>query len=104
MPGASLIRDSSVLSAVLVNRAQQKGEWLEPSPPLLDASDRRLLVEIPADFTEMQRRTPELAMEWRLTTRSIFETYLHRQYRVVDFFLSREARRGQYMLALRQDL
>ncbi len=103
MPVASLIRDSSVMAAVPVNRAQQKGEWLEPSPPMLDASDRRLLVEIPADFTEMQRRAPELAMEWRLVTRSIFETYLRRRYRVVDFFLSREARRGQYLLALRPE-
>lgn len=103
MPGASLIRDSSVLSAVLVNRAEQKGEWLEPLPPMLDASDRRLLVEIPADFTDMQRRAPELALEWRLATRSVFETYLRRGYRVVDFFLSREARRGQYLLALRSD-
>jgi predicted GNAT superfamily acetyltransferase len=104
MPVASLIRDSSVLSAVLVNRAQEKGEWLEPSAPMLDVPDRRLLVEIPADFTEMQRRAPGLAMEWRLATRSIFETYLRRGYRVVDFFLSREARRGQYLLAVRQDL
>jgi predicted GNAT superfamily acetyltransferase len=104
MPVASLIRDSSVLSAVLVIRAQQKGEWLEPSPPRLDASDRRLLVEIPADFTEMQRRAPERALEWRLATRSVFETYLRRGYRIVDFFLSREARRGQYLLALRTEM
>jgi predicted GNAT superfamily acetyltransferase len=103
MPVASLIRDSSVMSAVLVNSAQQKGEWLAPLSPMLDASDRRLLVEIPTDFTEMQRRTPELAMEWRLATRSIFHTYFRRGYRVVDFFLSREARRGRYLLALRPD-
>jgi predicted GNAT superfamily acetyltransferase len=100
-PVASLIRDRSVMSAVAVNGAQQKGEWLRPSPPMLDASDRRLLVEIPTDFTEMQRRVPELAMEWRLATRSIFEAYFRRRYRAVDFFLSREARRGQYLLALR---
>ncbi len=104
LPVASLIRDSSVMSAVPVNRAEQKGEWLEPSPPLLDASDRRLLVEIPTDFTEMQRGQPDLAIEWRLATRSIFEAYLHRNYRVVDFFLSREARRGQYLLALRTEM
>ena len=103
MPVASLIRDSSVMSAVPVNRAQQTGEWLAPSPPMLDASERRLLVEIPNDFTEMQSRAPELAMEWRLATRSIFETYFRRGYRAVDFFLSREARRGQYLLALRQE-
>jgi len=103
MPVASLIRDRSVMSAVPVNRAQQTGEWLAPSPPMLDASERRLLVEIPNDFTEMQSRAPELAMEWRLATRSIFETYFRRGYRAVDFFLSREARRGQYLLALRQE-
>jgi predicted GNAT superfamily acetyltransferase len=101
MPVASLIRDSSVMSAVPVNQARETGEWLESSPPLLDVSERRLLVEIPTDFTEMQRRAPGLAMAWRLATRSIFETYLPRGYRVVDFFLSREARRGQYLLALR---
>jgi predicted GNAT superfamily acetyltransferase len=103
MPVASLIRDSSVMSAVPVNRAEGKGEWLAPSQPRLDAAERRLLVEIPADFTEIQRRAPDLAMDWRLATRSIFETYLRRGYRVVDFFLSREARRGQYLLALRPD-
>jgi predicted GNAT superfamily acetyltransferase len=104
MPVASLIRDSSVMAAVPVNRAQEKGEWLEPSAPMLDASDRRLLVEIPTDFTEMQGRAPDLAMEWRMVTRSVFETYLRRGYRVVDFFLSREAHRGQYLLAVRPDL
>jgi len=104
MPVASLIRDSSVMSAVPVNHGREKGEWLESSPPMLDVSERRLLVEIPTDFTEMQRRAPDLAMEWRLATRSIFETYLRRSYRVVDFFLSREARRGQYLLALRTEM
>jgi predicted GNAT superfamily acetyltransferase len=104
MPDATSIRDSSVLSALPVNRAEQKGEWLEPLPPRLDASDRRLLVEIPTEFTEMQSRAPDVAMKWRLVTRSIFQNYLRRGYRVVDFFLSREARRGQYLLALRQDL
>ena len=103
LPIASLIRDSSVMSAVAVNGTRDTGDWREPSPPRLDASDRRLLVEIPTDFTEMQRRHPDLAMEWRLVTRSIFGTYLRRGYRVVDFFLAREARRGQYLLAQRAE-
>jgi predicted GNAT superfamily acetyltransferase len=34
-----------------------------------------------------------------MTTRRIFETYFSRGYRAVDFFLSREARRGHYLLA-----
>ncbi|MBW8713661.1 MAG: hypothetical protein JF632_06195, partial [Acidobacteria bacterium] len=97
--GAALIRDQLVMSAAAVNHSHAHGEWLAPSMPRLDLETRRLTVEIPTDFTEMQSRQPDLAMEWRLNTRSIFQTYLPRGYRVVDFFLAREARRGQYLLA-----
>ena len=103
-PASPLIRDSSVMSAVLVNPSDDAGEWLEPSAPRLDVEgDRRLLVEIPTGFTEMQLERPDLALEWRLHTRSIFQAYFARGYRVVDFFLSREAGRGQYLLALRSE-
>jgi predicted GNAT superfamily acetyltransferase len=47
----------------------------------------------------MQQRDPDLALEWRLATREIFQEYLGRGYRVVDFFLSREAKRGHYLVA-----
>ena len=88
------------MSAAPVNYSHDKGEWLAPSSPSLDLdSHRRLTVEIPTDFTDMQCREPDLAMEWRLVTRSIFQSYLPRGYRVVDFFLARDARRGQYLLA-----
>jgi predicted GNAT superfamily acetyltransferase len=97
---APLMRDSSIMSAMLVNPATAAGDWLAPSAPMLeDIGERRLLVEIPTAFDEMQRRRPELALEWRLTTRSIFQTCFQRGYRAVDFFLSREAGRGQYLLA-----
>jgi predicted GNAT superfamily acetyltransferase len=100
LPGAALVRDQSVMSAVPVNHSREQGEWLAPSSPLLDLDGhRRLVVEIPTDFTDMQCRQPDLAMEWRLVTRSIFQSYLPRGYRVVDFFLAREARRGHYLLA-----
>ena len=56
-------------------------------------------VEIPIGFTEMMSDAPDLALEWRMSTRPIFQTLLRRGYRAVDFFLSREARRGQYLLA-----
>jgi predicted GNAT superfamily acetyltransferase len=100
--GAPLIRDRSVLSAVLVNPSRSAGEWLEPGAPALDLAARRLLVEIPAAFGDMQLRNPELALAWRMSTRQIFQTYLTRGFRVVDFFLSREAGRGQYLLASAQ--
>jgi predicted GNAT superfamily acetyltransferase len=63
----------------------------------LDA--RRVLVEIPTGFSEMLVEDVPLALAWRLHTREIFESYFRRGYRAVDFFLSRESGRGQYLLA-----
>jgi predicted GNAT superfamily acetyltransferase len=97
--GMPVVRDRSVADAPVVNRSAEGDEWLIPGPSRLDLSDRRLLVEIPTGFTDMQAREPDLALEWRLATRRIFQTYLGRGYRVVDFFLARSTRRGQYLLA-----
>ena len=94
-----LMRDASVGTAPIVNLSTPSGEWLAPSEGRIDLEDRRVLVEIPVGFTEMQAQAPGLALEWRMATRRIFQAYLARGYRAVDFFLSREARRGQYLLA-----
>lgn len=97
---APLMRDSSVMTAVLVNPSRAAGEWLEPAEPALDHdASRRLLVEIPAGFSDLQARRPDLALAWRVATRRIFQTYLARGFRVVDFFFAPEAARGQYLLA-----
>jgi predicted GNAT superfamily acetyltransferase len=59
------------------------GEW-EPQwvngeyPPLL-------LVEIPSDFMALKAETPSLALEWRMHTRSLFETLFAAGYLVTDF-------------------
>ena len=99
-PQTPLLRDAAIMSAVLVNPSRQAGEWLEPAETTVDVVDgRRVLVEIPTGFTEMQRSQPDLALAWRMSTRRIFRTYLGRDYRVVDFLLSREAGRGQYLMA-----
>jgi predicted GNAT superfamily acetyltransferase len=97
--GGPLVRDGSVALAPVVNPSREGSRWLAPTEGRLDAEDRRVLVEIPTGFTEMQAQAPELALEWRMTTRRIFQSYFARGYRAVDFFLSREARRGQYLLA-----
>jgi predicted GNAT superfamily acetyltransferase len=94
-----VIRDQSVASAPVVNPSEDGKEWVRPTPGNLTLTGRRLLVEIPTGFAEMQQRDPGLALDWRLATRAIFQHYLRRNYRVVDFFLSREARRGQYLLS-----
>ena len=94
------LRDAAIMSAVLVNPSRTAEDWIAPGEVVADVVDgRRVLVEIPANFTEMQRQRPDLAVAWRMTTRPIFQTYLNRGYRVVDFLFSREAGRGQYLLA-----
>ena len=99
--GTPTVRDRSVTSAPIVNPSALVGEWLAPGDGNLSLDERRIIVEIPVGFGEMQQRDPARALEWRLKSRAIFQTYLSRGYRVVDFFLSREARRGHYLLATR---
>lgn len=101
--GRARIADASVAQAPLVNPSKAAGEWLIPGEAALEIDARRLLVEIPTGFTAMQASNPALAREWRLTTRRVFQTYFGRGYRAVDFYLSREAARGHYLLALRDE-
>ncbi len=42
------------------------------------------LVEIPIDITRLKQETPELALQWRLQTRDIFETVFKAGYLSVD--------------------
>jgi predicted GNAT superfamily acetyltransferase len=60
---------------------------------------RRVWLEIPGGFTEMQREDPERARALRLQTREFFQTYFARGYRAVDFELARDDGRGRYLLA-----
>ena len=95
------MRDASVASAPLVNPSQPAAHWLAPGPADLSLDAPRLLVEIPVGYAEMMVQNPPLALEWRMASRAIFQHYLARGYHVVDFFLSRESGRGQYLLAVR---
>ena len=93
-----LVRDAGVTRAEIVNPSMA-GRWIRPSGANLSLDVPRLLVEIPVGFTQMQVEDAPLAREWRLSTRAIFQHYFSRGYRAVDFFLSRPAARGQYLLA-----
>jgi len=92
-------RDSAVVAAVLVNPPRRTAGSLEPGEADLDVEAARVLVEIPTNFTDLLREYPDLAREWRRTTRAIFQAYFGRGYRAVDFFLAREQGRGHYLLA-----
>ena len=76
-----------------VNVTRPAEQWLANADLLLARDERRLVLEIPMGFTDMQREAPELALEWRLQTREIFETYFARGYRVGGF-LPRSAARS----------
>jgi predicted GNAT superfamily acetyltransferase len=93
------VRDSAVIAAVLVNASREADNWLRPGAASLEAEAARVLVEIPTNFTEMLAQQPELARDWRLASRTVFQAYLSRGYRVVDFFVAREQGRGHYLLA-----
>ena len=58
----------------------------------------RVKVDIPLEFAAMLSADPGLARAWRFETRAIFQHYLSRQYRVVDFAFDPAQRRGQYLL------
>lgn len=97
--GRGIVRDASVAAAPLVNPSEATDGWLIPGAPALDLDARRVLVEIPTGFSTMQRMNPQLALQWRMSARRIFQTYFGRGYKAVDFHLSREAARGHYILA-----
>ena len=97
--GQPLIRDHGLTSAPVINPAIVRDGIPHPAPELITTDSRRLFVEIPADFSGIVAADAGLARGWREHTREVFTAWLSRGYRVVDFFLSRSAGRGQYLLA-----
>lgn len=93
------LTDATLASTPTVNPGRAVGEWLAPGPAADDLEASRVLVEIPAGFTTMLARNPDLALEWRLSTRAIFQAYFGRGYEAVDFATSRDRSRGHYLLA-----
>ena len=96
-PSELLARDQSITRAPVVNPSAEGGRWLRPGGADLTLDALRVLVEIPAGFSEMLASDSALALDWRLATRRIFQTYFARGYKAVDFFRARD--RGQYLLA-----
>jgi predicted GNAT superfamily acetyltransferase len=100
--GALVARDASVGQAPHVLRAREEGAFRVPhGEPDLSRDERRLRIEIPADFARMLADAPDLALAWRHAARRVFHTYFARGYRVVDLEGERGAPRPSYLLALR---
>ena len=92
-------RAHEVSEAPVVNTTRMDGQWREVTAINLALDDRRVWIEIPTGFTDMQQHAPERALRWRLALRQMFEHYLGTGYRAVDFVLQREAGFGRYLLA-----
>jgi predicted GNAT superfamily acetyltransferase len=92
-------RAHEVLDAPVVNTTAIDGEWRKNTAIDLAVQERRLWIEIPTGFTEMQQQAPERALAWRMDVRRMFQEYLARGYRAVDFVLQRDAGFGRYLLA-----
>ena len=92
-------RAHEVADAPIVNATVMDGEWRKTTKIDLTCKDRRIWIEIPTGFTDMQQRAPDRALTWRLDARQMFEEYLAKGYRAVDFVLQRDAGFGRYLLA-----
>jgi predicted GNAT superfamily acetyltransferase len=100
--GLAIVRAQEAADAPVINTTRPAGAWLACGAYDLTRTERRLWVEIPTGFTEMQLQDPPLALEWRMATREIFAAYFERGYRAVDFVLDRAAGRGRYLVALHE--
>jgi predicted GNAT superfamily acetyltransferase len=103
VPGSGVQRFTAraveAAEAPLVNPTTEAGAWRRIHSIDLSVEARRVWVEVPLGFTEMQQQQADEALEWRLKTREIFQTYFSRGYRAVDFELQKEQSRGRYLLA-----
>jgi predicted GNAT superfamily acetyltransferase len=96
---AATVRAHEVAGAPIVNTTVMEGEWRKTTKIDLTIKERRLWIEIPTGFTEMQQRAPDRALAWRMDVRQMFDEYLAKGYRAVDFVLQRDAGFGRYLLA-----
>lgn len=72
----------------------------DPDSPASEREDALLLLEIPPDFLSLKEADPDLAQDWRLHTRTLFEDLFSRGYLVTDFiYLPGQPARSFYVLS-----
>ena len=88
-------------SALIMNATgHTPGGLLTPGLLTLDADLPTIQVETPADYQAIKAADPQLALDWRMAMRQVFEAYFASGYTVVDFFSRRTdgGRRSLYIL------
>jgi predicted GNAT superfamily acetyltransferase len=76
-----------------------EGESLRPSRTRV-YEEERLLVQIPSDFQSLKAADGNLALEWRLHTRALFEEAFAKGYEATDLLV--EWGRSYYLLEQNQ--
>ncbi len=80
----------------VVNRTRiEKRGYLENVDVDLSRKEERLLVEIPRDLRTLKEQDPQLAEQWRLKTREIFEHYFQQGYMASEFFTQEQGGRSR---------
>ncbi len=92
--------------ARIINPAKpMAGEWIQPSeagpdPEAAFEQQALLLLEIPPNFLSLKQDRPDIALAWRLHTRSWFEDLFQRGYLITDFIhLPGKTARSFYVLS-----
>jgi len=75
------------------------GESLRPSATAAP-EEERMLIQIPSDFQSLKATDGNLALEWRLHTRALFEEAFAKGYEAIDLLV--EGGRSYYLLGNRQ--
>ncbi|HEU6451366.1 MAG TPA: GNAT family N-acetyltransferase [Gemmatimonadaceae bacterium] len=76
--------ETSVEGVPLVNQWRSSGQLPIAGEPDLSLTAPAVRLAIPADIQELRSRSPEVALDWRRTTRAAFEAYLGRGYAAID--------------------
>jgi predicted GNAT superfamily acetyltransferase len=88
--------------APIVNRADASGDWLKPRSMTDVPGSSFALVEIPADFRELEAAHRSLADQWRYHIRDVFSRMLTAGFVVTDFVSGQyEGRTGTFYLLSR---
>src|SRR5262245_22306570 len=93
--------DSSALSSLMADGVPLINP-LSHSTERTEIKSERLLVEIPSDFQRLKAADKNLALEWRLGARALFEEAFANGYTATDLLASGE--RSYYLLSLGQNL
>jgi predicted GNAT superfamily acetyltransferase len=70
-----------------------KAGFIRPSGPLAIPNGNFLLAEIPVDFSKLKAADFELARDWRMFSRDVFETCFSAGYLITDFIYESNAER-----------